>query len=70
MRCKEEAGKIKDTSKIPYCLEEIAKESRAKSEKYQETTNNMQEARKAVDEVVNQTHVLSQLIEQLQAQNK
>ncbi|MDE7012333.1 MAG: methyl-accepting chemotaxis protein, partial [Mailhella sp.] len=35
-----------------------------------ETTNNMQEARKAVDEVVNQTHVLSQLIEQLQAQNK
>ncbi len=35
-----------------------------------ENANNMQEARKAVDEVVNQTHVLSQLIEQLQAQNK
>ena len=35
-----------------------------------ENANNMQEARKAVDEVVSQTHVLSQLIEQLQAQNK
>ena len=35
-----------------------------------ETTNNMQEARKAVNEMVNQTHILSQLIEQLQSQNK
>ncbi len=35
-----------------------------------ENANNMQEARKAVEEVVNQSHVLSQLIEQLQAQNK
>ncbi len=32
-----------------------------------ENANNMQEARHAVNEVVNQTHVLSQLIEQLQA---
>ena len=32
-----------------------------------ENANNMQEARKAVEEVVNQSHVLSQLIEQLQA---
>ena len=31
-----------------------------------ETANNMQEARQAVNEVVNQSHVLSQLIEQLQ----
>ncbi len=30
----------------------------------------MQEARKAVEELVSQTHVLSQLIEQLQATNK
>ena len=35
-----------------------------------ENANNMQEARKAVEEMVNQTHVLSQLIEQLQASNK
>ena len=35
-----------------------------------ENANNMQEARKAVEEVVNQSHVLSQLIEQLQSQNK
>ena len=35
-----------------------------------ENANNMQEARKAVNEMVNQTHILSQLIEQLQSQNK
>ncbi len=35
-----------------------------------ENANNMQEARKAVNEMVSQTHVLSQLIEQLQSQNK
>ncbi len=35
-----------------------------------ENANNMQEARKAVEEMVSQTHVLSQLIEQLQATNK
>ena len=35
-----------------------------------ENANNMQEARKAVEEMVSQTHVLSQLIEQLQSQNK
>ena len=34
-----------------------------------ENANNMEQARLAVNEVVNQTHVLSQLIEQLQAQN-
>ncbi len=32
-----------------------------------ENANNMQEARKAVEEVVSQSHILSQLIEQLQA---
>ena len=35
-----------------------------------DNANNMQEARKAVEELVSQTHVLSQLIEQLQATNK
>ena len=35
-----------------------------------ENAANMQEARKAVEEMVNQTHVLSQLIEQLQQGNK
>ncbi len=35
-----------------------------------ENANNMQEARKAVNEMVNQTHVLSQLIEQLQHSSK
>ena len=34
-----------------------------------ETANNMQEAKKAVDEMVEQSHVLSQLIVQLQNQN-